>query len=49
MTRFMEKLHGFDAGITKAMVDSWHNGRVKIDGVSHQITEGLIVEVTGFS
>lgn len=49
MTRFMEKLHGFDAGVTKAMVDSWHNGKVKIDSVSHQITEGLIADVTGFS
>ncbi len=45
----MERLHGFDAGVTKIMVETWHNGKVKIDGVSHQITEGLIAEVTGFS
>ena len=48
ITRFMEKLHGFDAGVTKVMVDIWNNGRVKIDGVTHHITEGLIVEVTEF-
>ena len=45
----MERLHGFDAGITKIMVETWHNEKVKIDGISHQITEGLIAEVTGFS
>ena len=45
----MKQLHGFDAGVTKAMVDFWHNGKVKIDGVSHHITEGLIAEVTDFS
>ena len=44
----MERLHGFDARVTKIMVETWHNGKVKIDGVSHQITEGLIAEVTGF-
>ena len=41
ITRFMEKLHGFNAGVTKIMVETWSNGRVKIDGVTHQIFEGL--------
>ena len=48
IARFMEKQHGFDVGVTKVMVDSWSNGRVKIDGVTHQIIEGLIAEVTDF-
>ncbi len=43
ITRFMEKLHGFDAGVTKGMVETWNNGKVKIDGVTNQITEGLIL------
>ena len=30
------------------MVDTWNNERVKIDGVTHHITEGLIAEVTEF-
>ena len=42
----MEKLHGFDVGVMKVMVESWSNGRVKIDGVTHQISKGLIAEVT---
>ena len=49
ITSFMERLHGFDAGVTKTIVDTWHNGKVKIDGVTHHIIEGLIAEVTGFS
>ena len=48
ITRFMEKLHGFDAEVMKIMVDTCNNERVKIDGVTHQITEGLIAEVTDF-
>lgn len=41
----MEKLHGFNIRVMKVMVDSWSNRRVKIDGVIHQITEGLITKV----
>lgn len=46
ITRFMEKLHGFDAGVTKVMVEKWNNGEVKIDGFTHEINEDLILEVT---
>lgn len=46
ITRFMEKFHGFEARVTKIMVETWSNERVKIDGVTHQIFEGLIMEVT---
>lgn len=49
ITSFMERLHGFDAGVTKIMVENWQNKKVKIDGVSHRITKGLIAKVTGFS
>lgn len=44
----MEKLHGFDVVVTKVMVDTWNDGRVSIDGVTHHITEGLIADRTGF-
>jgi hypothetical protein len=41
----MEKLHGFETGVTKVMVETWNKGKVKIDGVSHKITKGLIAKV----
>lgn len=45
ITRYMEKLDGYHVGVTKVMVDTWSNGKFKIDGVTHQIIEGLIAEV----
>ena len=44
--KFLEKLHVFDVEITKIMVDSWKNGRVKIDRVTHQVNVELIAQVT---
>lgn len=49
ITRFLEKLHGFDAGITKIMVESWKNGRVKIDGVTLHVNVDLIAWVVEIS
>lgn len=44
---FFEKLHGFDPKVTNSMVNSWNNGKVKVNGVSFQITEEVVAEVTG--
>ena len=46
ITRFLEKLHGFDVEVTKLMLDTWKNGRVKIDGVTHHVNVDLIAQVT---
>ena len=45
ITRFLEKLHGFDVEITKLMVDTWKNGRVKIGSVTHHVNVDLIAQV----
>ena len=34
IANYINKLHGFDPAITNSMVDSWKDGRVKVDGVS---------------
>ena len=47
VANFVEKLHGFDPEVTNSMVNSWNNGRVKVNGVSFQITEEVVAEVTG--
>ena len=39
------KLHGFDQEVTKSMVGSWKDGRVKVNGVYFRITEEVIVTV----
>lgn len=47
VANFFEKLHGFDPEVTNSMVNSWNNGRVKVNKVSFQITEEVVAEVTG--
>lgn len=47
VTNFFEKLHGSDPEITNSMVNSWNNGKVKVNGVYFQITEDVVAEVTG--
>lgn len=47
VTNFLGKLHAFDSEITNVMVNSWSNGKVKVNGVYFQITEEVIAEVTG--
>ena len=42
---FIEKLHGWDLKITDLMVNSWRDGKVKIDGINFQVNEGVIAEV----
>ena len=37
ITRFIEKLHSFNKKITKLMVNSWKDGCIKINGVTHQV------------
>ena len=33
ITSYIMKLHGFDQEVTKSMVGSWKDGRVKVNGV----------------
>ena len=40
------KLHGFDQEVTKTMVESWKDGRVKVNGVYFRITKEVIVTIT---
>ncbi len=47
VANFFEKLHGFDREVTNNMVNSWNNGKVKVNGVSFQITKEVVAEVTG--
>ena len=47
VTNFLEKLHGFDPAVTNNMVNSWNNGKVKVNGTYFQITEEVVAEVTG--
>ena len=46
MARYIEKLHGFDKGVTNSMINSWKAGRVKVDGVSYQVLVDLIAQIT---
>ena len=46
VTNYIMKLHGFDQEVTKSMVESWKDGRVKVNGVYFRITEEVIVTIT---
>ena len=46
VTNFIMKLHGFDQEVTKSMVESWKDGRVKVNGVYFRIMEEVIAIVT---
>ena len=46
IANYIAKLHGYDPAITNLMVNSWKDGRVKIDGVSYQVTMEVISHVT---
>lgn len=43
---YIAKFHGFDPNVTNSMVNSWKDGRVKVNGVSFQITEEIIALVS---
>ena len=45
ITSYIMKLHGFDKEVTKSMVGSWKDGRVKVNGVYFQITEEVIATI----
>lgn len=44
---YFAKLHGFDPEVTNSMVNSWKDGKVKVNGVSFFITKEVVVVVTG--
>ena len=46
ITSYITKLHGFDQEVTKIMVGSWKDGRVKVNGVYFQITEEVISTIS---
>jgi hypothetical protein len=47
VANYFAKLHGFDPEVTNSMVNSWKDGKVKVNGVLFQIIEEVVVEVTG--
>lgn len=47
VANFFENLHSFEPEVTNSMVNSWNNGKVKVNGVSFQITEEVVAEVMG--
>ena len=46
IANYIAKLHGFDLDVTNSMVNSWKDGKVKVNGVSFQITEEVIAIVS---
>ena len=46
ITSYIMKLHGFDQEVTKSMVGSWKDGRVKVNGVYFWITEEVITTIS---
>ena len=46
ITSYIMKLHGFDQEVTKSMVGSWKDGRVKVNEVYFQIMEEVIVTIS---
>lgn len=43
---YIDKLHGHDPNVTNLMVNSWKEGRVKIDGVHYQVDIRIIAHVS---
>ena len=43
---YITKLHGFDQEVTNNMVNSWKDGKVKVNGVTFMITEEVVTIVT---
>ena len=46
ISKYIEKLHGYDAEVTNNMVKTWKDGKVKVNGTYFQITEEVIAAVT---
>jgi len=47
VANYLSKLHSFDSEVTNSLVNSWKDDRVKVNGVSFQITEEVSAAVTG--
>ena len=46
VTNYIMKLHGFNQEVTKSMVESWKDDRVKVNGVFFFIMEEVIASIT---
>ena len=49
IAKYITKLHGFDLDVTNSLVNSWKEGKVKVNGVSFQVTEEVVVAVSEIS
>ena len=45
ITKYIEKLHGYDPEGTNNMVKMWKDGKVKVNGIYFQITEEVIAAI----
>ena len=46
IANYIAKPYGYDPAITNSMVNSWKDGRIKVDGVLFQVTMDIIAHVT---
>ena len=46
ITKYIEKLHGYDPEVMKNMVKMWKDGKVKVNGTSFQITKEVIAAIS---
>ena len=45
ISKYIAKLHGFDLEVTNIMVNSWKDGKVKVNGVSFVIIDKVFVTI----
>lgn len=45
IAKFIECIHGFDPKVMNNFIKTWKDGRVKVNGVSFQVTEEVVVMV----
>ena len=49
ITKYIAKLHGFDPEFVNNMVNSWKDGKVKVNGVTFMITEEVVATISKIS
>lgn len=49
LTSFIERLHSAHANVTKKFAKDFKDGKIKIEGITIEIDEKLIAEITGLS